>query len=145
MIRYAITSPSSLVPWRPPTHSASPLASGPDKPCAVLARTLGMKGTPRTHGPPLCQGPRVFAARQHPGASPSTGPVGTLAAVHGKRRRGAGASCGRSPWGPRVHVHQTVVGRHDRHDTLASGTVGEAGGGRPPAACPPPSLHADDD
>jgi hypothetical protein len=52
MIRYVITSPSSPVPRQPPSHSASPVASGPDKPYAVLNRALGMKGhSPHTRDP----------------------------------------------------------------------------------------------
>jgi hypothetical protein len=47
------------------------------------------RGTPRTHGPPLCQCSRVFAACQHAGPRPSAGPVGALAPLYGPRCGGA--------------------------------------------------------
>src|SRR5713101_10118533 len=62
---------------------------------------------------PALTGPRCASvdgfslhARQHSGASPSTRPVGALDSVHGKMRRGAGASVARGPWGRRVLVHK---------------------------------------
>ena len=78
MLPSSTTRPSSRAPWPPPCSSASPVASGPDKQCAILDRALGMQGN-SPPGPPLCQCQRVFAPCKHPGPSPSAGSAGALA------------------------------------------------------------------
>jgi len=42
--------------------------------------------------------------------------------------------------GPRLHLLSAVVRRHDRHQVVAVGTLGEAGSDRALAACPPRPL-----
>src|SRR5215831_2511600 len=92
------------------------------------------------HGTAVCECQRLFLACQHGDSGASARSVGTPHPLYRPWCRVAGAPPRRRPRRSRLYFHPSVVRRHHGHSTLTSGTLGEAGRPRAPAARPSRAL-----